>query len=81
MDQLIDKVRAYLDGGLTLVQFQSFLTKVLQSMKPSGNDAIIQLASEMDADIVWLSEGLIDLKTFRNRLQGYVSSVKYPAKI
>ena len=80
MDHLLVEVKAYMYGKITLVQLQSFLTGILQAMKPSGNDAIIQLASEIDADIVWLGEGIIDVDTFHRRLRVFVLSVNSVSK-
>ena len=63
---------SYLLLHCTRRELETWLLSNLQRILDSGEEAAIDLANKVDADLVELGEGLMDELTFRERLQGYV---------
>ncbi|MDY6908266.1 MAG: hypothetical protein SV910_08615 [Chloroflexota bacterium] len=71
--ELLNNIQLYLNGYCTLHELEVWLLSNLQSLLDSGNKAAIQIANDLDADLIQLSEAIIDENTIRDRLQGYLS--------
>ena len=72
MTQLLNQIDSYILFRCTLRDLEVWLISNLQRIIDAGEEATIDLANEIDADLVQLGEGLIDELTFRERLQSYV---------
>jgi len=70
--QLLNYMDSYLLLHCTRRELETWLLSNLQRILDSGEEAAIDLANKVDADLVELGEGLMDELTFRERLQGYV---------
>ena len=62
---------SYLLLHCTRRELETWLLSNLQRILDSGEEAAIDLANKVDADLVELGEGLMDELTFRERLQSY----------
>ena len=71
--ELLDHIRDYLNDHCTLQDLESWLLSNLQRILDSGDEKAIDMANELDADLVELGEGLIDELTLQKHLQGFVS--------
>ena len=69
--QLLNRIDGYVLSRCTLRDLETWLLSNLQQILDSGEKAAIDLANEVDADLVELGEGLIDELTFRERLESY----------
>jgi hypothetical protein len=67
--QLLDQIRAYLDGYSTLDDLETWLLSNLGNILASGDKTAEYIANELDADLVWLREGLITEKEFKARAE------------
>lgn len=75
MDQeLLDHIRDYLNDRCTLQDLEVWVLSNLQRILDSGDEAAIDVANEIDADLVELGEGLIDEVTLREHLQSLIST-------
>lgn len=63
---------SYLLLHCTLRDLETWLLSNLQQILDSGEEVAIDLANEVDADLVELGEGIIDDLTFRERLLSYI---------
>lgn len=72
--ELLDKVQCYLNGRCTLRDLETWLLSRLQGILDAGDRTAINIANQLDADLVQVGEGLIDTKTLQEHLQSYVSS-------
>ena len=63
---------SYLLLQRTLRDLEAWLLSNLQQILDSGEKTAIDLANELDADLVQLGEGLIDELAFREKLQTYI---------
>lgn len=72
--QLLNRIDSYLLLHCTLRDLEAWLLSNLQRILDSGEDTAIDLANEVDVDLVELGEDLIDELTFRERLQSYIRS-------
>ena len=70
--QLLDRIDCYLLLRCTVRDLETWLVSSLQEILNSGDSKAIEVANEVDADLVELGEGLIDELTFRERLEGYI---------
>ena len=71
--ELLDHIRDYLNDHCTLQDLESWLLSNMQRILDSGDEAAIDVANEIDADLVELGEGLLDEVTFREHLQSLSS--------
>lgn len=67
--QLLYRIRAYLDGSCTLDDLEIWLISNLERILLSGNEEAVRIANELDADLIWLQEGLITQEEFRTHLK------------
>ncbi|HKZ50152.1 MAG TPA: hypothetical protein VJ256_00120 [Dehalococcoidia bacterium] len=72
LHQVLNYIERYLIGRCSLRDLEIWLLSNLQTVLDSDDEAAIRVADEVDADLVWLGEGLIDEATLRERLQSYV---------
>ena len=72
LHQVLNYVYKYLNGQWTLEDIQTSLLSNLQRILESGDEAAIEVANQIDADLVELSEGLIGEMEVRTRLENYV---------
>ncbi len=72
LTQLLNYIDSYLLLQHTLRDLETWLLSNLQQILDSGEEAAIDLANKVDADLVELGEGLIDELTFREYLQSYI---------
>jgi hypothetical protein len=70
--QVLNYVYKYLNGQWTLKDIQTWLLSNLQRILESGDEAAIEVANQIDADLVELSEGLIGEMEVQARLENYV---------
>jgi len=70
--QLLNRIDSYLLLHCALRDLEAWLLSNLQRILDSGEDTAIDLANDVDADLVELGEDLIDELTFRERLQSYI---------
>lgn len=74
LQQVLTCAYKYLNGFWTLKDLQTWLLSNLQRILESGDRAAIEMANEIDADLVELNEGLVSEMEVRARLASYVSS-------
>ena len=74
--ELHQQIQAFLNGHETLISFESWLMANLQAILDSGDQELIGLANEMDADIVELREGIIDESAFSDHLESLLSQLE-----
>ena len=72
MTELLNRIDSYLLGESTLRHLEEWLLSNLQNIIDLADQKAIDLANQIDADLVELSEGLIDEATIREYLQRYV---------
>jgi len=75
-DELLKSIYQYLNGVWTLQILQEWLLSNLQDILNSGNNHAIDIANEIDADLVQLSEDIIDENTLQGRMERYRSSME-----
>lgn len=71
--ELLNRVDSYLLGKVSLQHLEEWLLSNLQSILDSGDNKAVDLANKLDADLVEVTEGLIDESAIREYLQRYVS--------
>lgn len=71
--ELLYNIERYLNSHCTLQELESWLLSNLQRILDSGDEKAIDVANEIDADLVELGEGLIDETTIRGHLQRFIS--------
>lgn len=69
---LVDHVDRYLSGRYSLHDLEKWLVSNLQSILNSNDAKAIHLANQVDADLMELSEGLLDEVTVRRRIEAYI---------
>ncbi len=72
-EELLTHVEHYLNDDCTLEDLETWLLSKLQAILDSGDEEAIQVANQIDADLVELGEGLIDHETLRDNLQSFIS--------
>jgi hypothetical protein len=72
LSELLRQINSYLVTDSTLTELEDWLINHLQSILDSGDQNAMEIANQLDADLVELSEDLIDISTFNNRLQRYI---------
>lgn len=72
MTEFLNRIDSYLLGEGTLRYLEEWLLSNLQNIIDSADQKAIDLANWIDADLIELSEGLIDEATIREYLQRYV---------
>ncbi len=70
--QLRDQIVLYLEGRSSLQELEEWLLSNLQQILDFGDEAAIEIANKVDADLVELGEGLTDQVTLQQRLQSYL---------
>lgn len=70
--RVLNCVYKYLNGHCTLKDLQTWLLSNLQRILESGDEAAIEVANQIDADLIELGEGLIDEMGVQERLANYV---------
>lgn len=76
LNELLNNIGSYLNGECALQDLEGWLLSNLQAILDSGDKKAMGLADELDADLVELSEGLIDERTIRERLENIVGLEK-----
>ena len=72
IEEFLERVEAYLDGRCALPSLESWVLANLQRALDSGDERVAAMASNLDADLIELGEGLIDEVTIRERLNATV---------
>lgn len=70
--KLLNKIDHYLIEQSSLEELQTWLLSNLQDILDSSDKAAIDVANQVDADLVEFHEGLIDEITLRERLESYI---------
>jgi len=70
-DELLKSIYQYLNGIWTLQLLQEWLLSNLQDILNSGDNYATDIANEIDADLIQISEGLIDEADIQDRLASY----------
>jgi hypothetical protein len=73
LQQLLNHVERYLNDHCTVQDLEAWVLSNLQGILDSGDEAAIEVANQVDADLVELGEGLIDEATLREHLQSFIS--------
>lgn len=73
LQRLLRYVSDFLAGRSTRTDLERWLLANLQALIESGDQNVVALANEIDADLIALNERLIDTTTFVERLQAYLS--------
>jgi len=75
-DELATALSRFLNGVCTLDSFQEYLLSHLQAILDSKDALAIEVANELDADLIQLSERLIDDTAFLNRVQSWEARLR-----
>ena len=70
-DQLLNQTYHYLDRRGSLRDLETWLLSNLQVILDGGDETAIEMANQMDADLIELGEGIIDEATLGERLESY----------
>ena len=70
--QLLHRIHLYLIRMLPYLELESWLIEHLQQILDSGEAATIELANQVDADLVELGEGLLTEQELSRRLERYL---------
>ena len=70
-NEFVSIVSKFLDGSLSLVEMQEWILSRLQTILDSGDSVCAEIANEIDADLISLSEELMDESVFIKRLYGF----------
>lgn len=73
--QLLNQIRLYLDGQVPIADLETWLIANLNDILSSGNKDAEHIANELDADLVWLQEGLITESEFRTRAEKLINPI------
>jgi len=71
LHQLLNYINDYLNGHCTLRDLQTWLLSNLQGILDSSDKTAIEMANQIDADLIELGEGLIDEAVVRERIESY----------
>ena len=71
---LVAWVQRYLNNETSREELGKWLLSNLQNILDSGDERAIILANQIDADLVELSENILDDSLFRQRLGHYLAS-------
>lgn len=71
--EIREHIDSYLVGRSSLRDLESWVLSNLQTILSSGDETAIDIANQIDADLVELSEQLTDEITLRGRFAGYVA--------
>lgn len=69
ISQLLGRVQSYLYGNFSLSDLAVWFAENLTEILEANDLAAKQIADELDADLIWLHEGLITEEEFRRRLE------------
>ncbi len=72
---LLNEIENYLDGLRTLQDVEAWVVSRVQSILQSGNSVAIEVANQVDADLIELGEGVLDESALRERWQEYLTRV------
>lgn len=73
LSELLEKARAYINGLCTLRDLEEWILSNLQRILDSGDADATEIANQLDADLVALTEDLIDERTLRDNLLRLIS--------
>ena len=71
LHRLLNYANHYLNGYCTLRDLQTWLLSNLQRILESSDEATIEMANQIDTDLIELGEGLIDEAVVRERIESY----------
>lgn len=71
---LVARIQRYLNNEISRQALGEWLLSNLQNILDSGDERTITLANHIDADLVELSEDIIEDSLFRQRLEHYLAS-------
>ena len=75
MAELLKTIKSYVLGDITLQELEEWLLSNMQDILDSGDERAIEIANELDADLIELAEGIIDMSNIRDHLQRYMISL------
>lgn len=70
--ELLERIESYMNAECGLKDLEGWLLSNLQTILDSGDRMAIELADELDADLVELNEALIDEQTLRERIESRI---------
>ncbi len=70
--ELLEQIESYMNAECGLKDLEGWLLSNLQTILDSGDMKAIELADELDADLVELNEALIDERILRERIEGRI---------
>lgn len=73
LQQILAAVDEYVIGVRDVKDFEGWLVSRLQGILQSGDETAAQFANELDADLIDLSEGVLDENKLRNRWAAYIN--------
>ncbi|MBI1893238.1 MAG: hypothetical protein HYS14_03890 [Candidatus Rokubacteria bacterium] len=71
LTELLRELHRYLFAHISLEDFETWILSSLQKVLDSQDALALDLANEIDADLIEFNEGLIDQLVLRRRLEGY----------
>ena len=75
MAKLLETIKSYVLGEITLQELEEWLLSNLQDILDSGDKRAADIANEMDADLVEFAEGIVSESDIRDHLQRYMVSL------
>ena len=69
--EILQQISDCINGKSTIQEFEAWMLSNLGVILNSGDGELIDMANDIDADFIGLSEGTIDEETLRKRLLGY----------
>ena len=75
-NRLRNKLLELLIGDLTLKNFQEWLLASLQKILDSNDSVTVDIANEMDANLIAVGEGLLDFNTLLRSVEASISKLE-----
>ncbi len=75
-NELHQKIESCLNGSITVDDLEVWLVSNMQNILDTGNDEIIEMADQIDADMIVLGEGIIGLDELYDHLRRLLSQLE-----
>lgn len=73
--QLLNQIRLYLDDQVSIADLETWLVAHLNDILSSGDKNAEYIANELNADLVWLQEGLITESEFKAKAKKLINPI------
>ncbi len=74
--ELHQKIESYLNGTISIDDLEVWLVSNLQGILDSGDDEIIEIANQIDADLVELREEILSMEDLYDHLQSHLGQLE-----